>query len=389
MKIADRQRNSERVLSALQACSPMSRAEISESTGISYPTISRIISDLLCTEVVCEREDAYSGMGRPRKIYELASKNRFVVGLVLSPVRCEVVIGGCDGSVRDESTRFFTMPQKYEDLLDEIVRQVNSLKAEFQFQPLGLGLTTPGQIDRHDHRMISCPNIPQLIGHQIGEDLTGKLGVQTSVVQCMHGAFLAERLFGAAKEIDNFVLMTHSGGIGIAVCSHGKLMQGVGGVAGEFGHIVVAPEGGLCGCGNRGCLETVASDNAVAKAVSKKTGRQLDLHEAIRLLQSGELEADEILNSALGYLATGVSSLINIFNPEAVFLYGYLWNIAPELFEQFKEQVAKRTLKANYEQCRLIVNQGRPQIVERRGAIAALVHQLTLGHRQEQSAAGI
>jgi len=384
MKFVERQRNLERVMGVLQARAPLSRAEISEDTGISYPTVSRIISDLVNAKVVTKRDDDYLGVGRPRKVYELASTNRTVIGLVLGPARCEIVLGGCDGSIRDDSTLFFNMPDNYEDLLDEITRQVERIKVEYHLHPLGIGMTVPGQVDRHSQRLISCPNIPQLVGRQIGGDLHEKLGMPTSVVQCMHGAFLAERLFGVAKQIDNFILLTHSGGIGIAVCSHGKLIQGVGGLAGEFGHTVVDPDGPLCGCGNRGCLETFASDNAVAKAISKKTGRSLSYPEAIELIQSGGVEATDILNTTIEHLANAVSLLINIFNPEAVFVYGFLWNADSELFDQFKDLIAKQTLKANYDQCRLISNQGRPQIVERRGAIAALVHKLSLGQRLEQ-----
>ncbi len=384
MKFIERQRNLERVMGVLQARSPLSRAEISKATGISYPTVSRIIADLVEARIVLKLDDDYLGVGRPRKVYELASSNGAVIGLVLSPARCELVLGGCDGSIRDESTLFFDPPENYDDLLSEISLHVERLKMEYELEPLGIGISVPGLVDRHSQRLVSCPNIPCLVGRQIGVDLYEKLGMQTSVVQCMHGAFLAERLFGVAKQIDNFVLLTHSGGIGIAVCSHGKLVQGVGGLAGEFGHIVIDPDGPLCGCGNRGCLETFASDNAVAKAISRKTGRSLNYVEAVELIQAGGVDATDILQTTVDHLASGVSLLINIFNPEAVFLYGYLWNVAPGLFEQLKEIVAERTLKANFDQCRLIVNQGRPQIVERRGAIAALVHKLSLGQRLEQ-----
>ncbi len=378
MNLVERQRNAERVLGALQDHSPLSRADIAENTGISYPTVSKIVTQLLQTEVVEEREDNYSGLGRPRKVYQLASLTRMVIGLVLSPVRCELVIGGCDGTIQDESTRFFDMPQCYDELIQLIIEEIDLLKKDFSFEPLGLGMTVPGQIDLNEQRIISCPNIPQLNGHKIGDDLQRLLGLQTTIVQCMHGAFLAERMFGVAKEIDNFVLMTHSGGIGIAVCNNGQLMQGACGLAGEFGHTIVANNGPLCGCGNRGCLESLASDRAIAEVISEKIGRSVNFHEVIELIQSGKIDMAEVVNSAVEYLAVGVASIINIFNPEAVFLYGYIWSIDNNLFEYFQSLVEERTLKASYLQCRFISNQGRPQIVERRGAIAALVHQITV-----------
>ncbi len=384
MNLVERERNSERVLGALQVCSPLSRADIAKNTGISYPTVSKIVTDFLQTEVVEEREDDYSGLGRPRKVYQLASSTRKVIGLVLSPVRCELVIGNCDGTIQDESTRFFDMPDSYAELLQVISKEIDQLKKKFVFEPLGLGMTVPGQIDKNNRRIIACPNILQLVGHQIERDLQELLNLQTTAVQCMHGAFLAERMFGVAKEIDNFVLLTHSGGIGIAVCNNGQLLQGASGLAGEFGHTIVKKNGPLCGCGNHGCLEALASDRAIAESLSEKIGNNVNFHEAIELIQSGEVDATEIVNSAIEYLATGVASIINIFNPEAVFLYGYVWNIDDKLFESFQQHVAERTLNASYQQCRLIINQGRPQIVERRGAIAALVHDLTVGHRTKQ-----
>ena len=102
----------------------------------------------------------------------------------------------------------------------------------------------------------------------------------------------------------------------------GRLLTGHSGLAGEIGHVTAVPEGGRkCGCGNTGCLETVASDSALAFHASRKLGRAVTVDEVIELARSGTVDLAAELDAMAGYLAVGVAAVINLFNPAVVFVH--------------------------------------------------------------------
>ncbi len=152
------------------------------------------------------------------------------------------------------------------------------------------------------------------------------------MIQDQHALCMAERHFGRAKGLDDFAILDVSSGVGMGVMSGGRLVRGHSGFAGEIGHITVAPKGRLCGCGNRGCLETVASDTALAWRVSRRLGRQIDIDELIRLVHSGELDPAEECKEVVGYLAIGLATVINVFNPSTLFIHGQLFDVDEGLF---------------------------------------------------------
>ncbi len=118
----------------------------------------------------------------------------------------------------------------------------------------------------------------------------------------------------------------------MGVMSGGRLVRGHSGFAGEIGHITLIPGGRRCGCGNRGCLETVASDTALAKQVSRRLGRQIDIDELIRLTRAGKLDPQEECKEVIHYLAIGLATVINIFNPSTLFIHGQLFDVDRRLF---------------------------------------------------------
>ena len=125
-----------------------------------------------------------------------------------------------------------------------------------------------------------------------------------------------------------------SEGLGVGVVNGGRILEGHSGLGGELGHVTVDVHGKPCGCGNHGCLETVATDTALAAAVSQRLGRKLSIEEVVPLLQSGEVRADEELGQILEYLAVGLAAVVNLFNPSKLFVYGRLLDAGPDLFDR-------------------------------------------------------
>jgi len=132
-------------------------------------------------------------------------------------------------------------------------------------------------------------------------------------------------------------------------------------------------DGRRCGCGNYGCLETVASDSALAWAITQRLGRKVDIDEVIRLTAEGSLDPAWELARVGRYLAVALAGVINLFNPSTVFIHGNLFALDDRLFPRVLEETRRRALPPSFNECRIV--QARSS--KRQGAVAAIVEHLT------------
>jgi N-acetylglucosamine repressor len=215
----------------------------------------------------------------------------------------------------------------------------------------------------------------QTDGQRLGEDLRQRLSLETAIVQESHALCLAEMTYGAARDVADFAMLDLSEGLGVGVVHGGRLLEGHSGLAGELGHLTVDIHGQPCGCGNRGCLETVATDTALAAAISARLRRTVAIEEAIALLQSGTVQADKELTEVVEYVAVGLAAVINLFNPSKVFVYGRLLDARTTLFEHLLERTRRRALAPSLADCEIIRARGNKRL----GAIAGIIQRLTTG----------
>ncbi len=370
-----RRMNERQVLAAIQARGPLSRAEIARHTGISGPTVTRAVAALLEGRLLEEGDFRAAALGRPGKVLRLASRTASVLGAVVGAKHCGVVAAGLDGRIDGACVRTFPTPPRYADLVRAFVRQARRLVAERHTPVLGLGISVPGLLNRRDGRSVFSPNVHQVDGRALGPDLGRELGLETATIQETHALCLAEQYYGAARGVADFALFDVSEGLGLGVVQGGRLLSGHSGLASEFGHVTVELNGRPCGCGNRGCLETVATDTALAAAVSRRLGQSLGIEELLPLLQSGEVRADEEIEHILQYLAVGLAGVINVFNPSKLFIYGRCLDAAPGLFERLVGLTRRRALAPSFADCEIIRARGNKRL----GAVAGIIHRLTTG----------
>ena len=151
------------------------------------------------------------------------------------------------------------------------------------------------------------------------------------------------------------------------------MLEGHSGLAGELGHITIDPHGRLCGCGNRGCLETVATDTAFATLISERLGSLHDIESITRMVQQGELVADVELRKTCESLSIAIAAAINLFNPATLLIHGRLFEIQDGLFELTVELVRRRALAPSLQDCRI----QRARCTKLQGAVATAVFSLT------------
>lgn len=370
-----RQLNEQTVLTTLQRWGPSSRADLCRRTGISGPTVTRVVASLIEAQLVEEIDPPQRVVGRPGKIVRLARDGAGVMALVVGPSHCELAVAGLDGAVEPADVRTFATPRRYGDLLAAVARQARDLVAQRKAEVLGLGISVPGLLNRRQGRSLVSPNVHQLDGRSIGRDLEERLEIDCVVLQECHALCWAEQVYGAARGSDDFAMLDISEGLGLGVMQGGRILEGRSGLAGEFGHMTVELNGLPCGCGNRGCLETVATDAALSSAVSRRLERTVTIDDLIADSPDGRLDCKAEMARTLDYLAVAVAGVINLFNPGKLFIYGRLFEVSDGLFDDLLERTRRRALGPNFADCEIVRARGNKRL----GALAAAARAATHG----------
>jgi N-acetylglucosamine repressor len=369
-----RQINERAVFELLRSRGPTSRADLTRHIGVSAPTVSKAIANLLDAGWVEEVGiAAVTGAGRPGKLYRLSQGSVQVLGATIDVRRCCVLAASLDGIVTPASALEFPTPGSYGQLIAAMASRAETLMRRPGVATLGLGISTPGEIDVQKQKVLLSPNLHMTDGRSPGRDLQDRLGVETVMFHETVGTCLYEQHFGMARGMKDFAMVGVYEGFGVSIVTDGRLVRGHEGMAGELGHVTVDLNGPRCGCGNNGCLETLATDVALARAVSQRLGRTLEVERVVSLARNNEIDIAPELARTLEYLAVGIAAVINIFNPEAVLVCSRMLDADPEAFVKLKRLTERRTLAPLMRCCRILRAEGNT----RTGAVAAILQHLT------------
>ena len=365
--------NERRLLEAIQRHGPSSRAALTRVSGLTAPTVSKAVDTLLKRGLVEELDPAEPALGRPGRLVRMAAATACVVGVVIDAGTCCVVATGLDGVVTEERTIRFVTPAGYPALLDAVEETCRTLIHSSAAVVHGIGLSVPGLVNERLHEIVFSPNLHLLDKHNPARDLETRLRVPCVLVQESDALVLGEWLSGDARGLDDFAVLDAATGLGLGVMSGGRLLAGHSGMAGEVGHITVVPDGVRCGCGNRGCLETLATDAALVRLIGEKLGRTVSLNEVAGLLATRSADFQHEVRTVTEYLAIAIAAVINIFNPTTLFVHGELLTGSPERFARVLERVRQRTLTASLADCTIVATKSS----KRQGAVAGIIHHLT------------
>lgn len=346
---------------------------LTRASGLTAPTVSKAVDSLLQRGLVEELEPVEQALGRPGKLVRMATQSGAVLGVVIDTQTCCTAAAGLDGTVTEEQTRRFATPDDYTTLIDMIERDCRRLMAGITGKLHGLGVSVPGLINDRLGEIVFSPNLHLLDKRNPAHNLEQRLGLPCLLIQETDGLCLSERMYGDARGLDDFAVLDASFGLGLAVMSGGHLLTGHSGMAGEIGHITVAPDGLRCGCGNRGCLETLATDAALLRMLADKLGRPLDITSASALLADRAADFQHEIRTVTEYLAIAIAAVINIFNPTTLFVHGTLLAAHSDRFARVLERVKQRTLTASLADCTIVATRSS----KRQGAIAGIMHHLT------------
>ena len=231
----------------------------------------------------------------------------------------------------------------------------------------GMGFGFPGQIDCQKGIVRLAPNIPGWVNVPIAEIMEKEFGISTRVDNDVRTAALGELNYGAGIGCQNMVCITVGTGIGSGLVINGKLVRGASNAAGELGHIKLNMEGGpLCGCGDRGCLEAYASGPSIVAMAEEyiRGGKSTRYRELANpeitpyivsvAAQEGDPVARQIFRIMGEYIGMGLTSVVNLLNPEKIIIGGGVAAAGDLLFDPIKETIAKRAMTIQKEAVEIV-----------------------------------
>ncbi len=231
----------------------------------------------------------------------------------------------------------------FERVVERIAKEINSIREDAEL----IGIGAPGSIV--DGVVKFAPNFPDWIDAPLASKMRELTGLETFVENDANAFVLGEKWFGAGRGYDHIVALTLGTGVGGGVITHGILLRGYMGIGAELGHVVVEPNGPICGCGNYGCLEAIASGTAIVRQAREGRKKFPDSlifkHEEITpkvvfdSAREGDTLALRIRDRVVRALALAIASFAHIFNPQVVIIGGGISRAGDILFEPLREEV--------------------------------------------------
>ena len=250
----------------------------------------------------------------------------------------------------------------YEYTVNNIKQAIYDLLKETKLEPKdiqGMGFGFPGQVDYKAGIVRNAPNIPGWVEIPIAKIFEDEFHIPTRVDNDVRCAALGELNYGAGKGCENLICITVGTGIGSGLVVNGKLVRGASNAAGEIGHIKLQMNGGpICGCGDTGCLEAFASGPAIVALAEDyiKGGKSTKYRElangapitpyiVCEAAKAGDPVAQRIFTIVGEYIGIGLASVVNLLNPEKIFIGGGVADAGEYLFNPLTETLKKRAMK--------------------------------------------
>ena len=323
-----RRHNRRLILHALRVRGSLSRAELARATGLTPQAVANIVEDLIGSGLLREAGRRKSPRGQPPIAIEITPGGGYALGIRIEATHFHAVAAELRGDLIE--MREGPAPAGGEEGWFELITDIHAhFASRFGHDRcLGLGLVMPGPFDTEWPGVPTPGAVPALQRRDITEELAARIGTEVFLENDALAAALGEKLYGEASELSDFFYVFIGEGVGGGIVIGGEPYRGNRGNAGEFGHLIVDPNGPECYCGNRGCLGEYLSLASMHRAID-------------RAASDGKCEdaaLDRWMEQAARALATGLASIENLLDPEIIVIGG----TAPEtLVQQLVDRIGE------------------------------------------------
>ncbi len=353
------------VLRQVHSVGPQSRSDLVALTGLNRTTIGSLVRQLESRGLVREQQVAPSGQpGRPSLVVSVRPDTCVALALEVCVDSLAVAVIGLGGTVL-RSRRISCDSREFgpDDTVALLIQTANDVMVDTDPRWIvGVGVAVTGLVRARDGFVRLGPNLGWAdipLGDLIRTGLGLDAGVKVSVGNEADLGGLIEHLRGAARGHDNMIYLSGEVGLGGGIIVGGRPLVGVGGYAGEVGHIVINPSGIQCACGAVGCWETEVGESALLRAagipVSANSRRAVS--HIFEAAAANEPRARAAVDELGHWLGIGLASLVNTFNPSVIVLGGFFARLAPLVDQVIHQELDRRALQAARES--LVILPGR------------------------------
>src|SRR6202045_2688046 len=282
----------------------------------------------------------------------------FSIGVDLGGTNLRIAAVNQQGDLMEKVTLGTRVALGKDHVIGEMCDAIRVLAAKYgsSFALQGIGIGVPGIIDMKTGMLRESPNLPGWAGTPVQAEIEHLLGTRVILENDANVAALGEKWLGAARDVDDMVMLTLGTGVGGGIVLEGRIWHGMTGMAGEFGHMTVEPEGPLCGCGNRGCdgqsasatavvrmaKEAIASGRAPKLASAANSDAEFNAKAVYNLAIQGDDEAPKIFRRVGRALGICIANLVNAFNLPMYVVGGGVssaWEaFSPFIFEELRQR---------------------------------------------------
>jgi glucokinase-like ROK family protein len=359
------------ILQVFRTHPTLSRARLAIETGLNPSTVSAIISDLIQENLIRETDLIRSSTGRPGRLLELNPEGGCAIGIEINVDYIEFLITDFAANVLWRERQASTPEIGQEEIMQQVARLAevaSSFIEKNHLSLLGVGVGVPGLVDVSSGLLRVAPNL-HWANVPIREVLASCFDCPIYVENEANAAALGEYYFGAVRNVKDFIYLSAGIGLGSGIVIGGKLFRGMFGYAGEAGHMTLAVDGELCGCGRRGCWETFVGPRAIEQRIQRSLAagaksmlsemvkgdlKNIVIDDVLKAAQAGDQIAIDALREVAFYLGIGIANLVNLFNVEVFVLGGALNKASPFILKDIKRVVTENTLAPGREHLRII-----------------------------------
>lgn len=357
--------NKIKILKTIYQEGEISRAKIAQKTRISAPTVTRIVNHLIDeVNLIKKIGKGDSSGGRKPILLKFNNDDNYIIGIDIGTTHVDGILT----NLKSEIVKKIRIPtdgnlelNSIVEKLEVIIKKLASNEVAKQNKIYGIGIAAAGLINKDNGVIEYSPDF-----HWNNVDLVEILQKFTDLPIILDNVSrvmaLGELWYGIGSNYNNFAVVNVGYGIGAGIILDDKLFYGSKGYAGEFGHITIDKNSMLvCECGDKGCLEALASGRAIAKRarmgiesninselvelVDDKDFSQITAKKVAEAARDGDLYSLNIIHKAAEDLGLGIKNLINLFNPEAIVIGGGVSNAGKLLFNKIRETLKRTGLK--------------------------------------------
>lgn len=334
--------NTALVINAIRQAGSITVDEIASVARMSRPTVVAILKDLEKRHILKRAGHAKSEVGRQPTLYSINDNSHFAIGIDIDGPPARLALMDLAGNLRHTVEWLFSDIASAEDILANLVDAVDTAISAAGVKPqdvLGIGLGLPASVDIDLSRAVNLSRLTALRDLPIAEQLNEATGIPVFVRNDAHLIALAE----VVEDSRDYLYVIFRTGVGMALVIDAEVFEGESGNAGFIGHATLDPNGPVCECGARGCLEAIVSKRTIVRDYQRATGKILDYDSVMAAAARQEAPAVTVVQEAGRWLGLAIANLIKTLDIYDVVLGDLGCDAGHPFFVTIQETVLQNT----------------------------------------------